>query len=885
MIGWSDLLYSARGFARAPGLTLALLLTIALGVGSNAAVHGFVRGLIARDSPVAAIDRLVSVFARDDRLAAGPLSYEEYRSLELRQDAFEWLGAVRESQGTLVGDERSTIVSLAAVTRDVAVLFSLALDDGVVISHRVWSSEFGGKSDVSGQPIRIDNVDRHVDSVAPPWLEGLYAGRSVDVWLPLREESLEDADRRSHTFWLVGRLRAGVPVAHAQTIVSASGIRSGDTVVAPYTGLTPEISGGLTRVGTLLGLAAGAVFFVACANVASFLLGRAYARSHETSIRVALGARRAQLARQLLSDSVLICVTGGAAGVLLAVWTSSIVPALFFEQDAERLVFAPDLSSVAGAAALCGGITIACGLLPLFEVRDDRPASILSRESAGPSAAMRRLRAGLVIAQMTCCSVLLISTAVLAEGLRRSLQTSVAHHLGQPILATVQTTPEMGLRYFEDVERAAQSIGEVTGTAWTARLPASRPVWRAFHIEPAGMPRRDVAIDIVEFTPDSLADVLLPPIAGRMFGARDTAHSCRVAVVNEAAADALFAGRPVGRSIDASTGHPVEIVGVIAERSERKRSERRPALYYYFNQKGVPFEDASPARFQVPEGPPLASVVLDSNIVSPAYFEAMIFSRTAGRTFSGAAAPWPCRVAVVNEEAAELYFGTQAVGSAVLDSAGRRTEIIGVVQEAPLRTFQRRVEPAIYFPMADDFIPRMTLILGARDANDALMGQVRRRLEMVPGGAALPVVRTLDAHLRLTALAPLRIATVLIGALAVIALALGVIGVHGALADAARQQRREIGVRIALGAQAWRVIRQVMGQGGRLAAAGALAGMAGSFLVLHLLARIVPSGGVPPAWAWVVGPLVLIGAVAAASVWPAWRASRVDPLTIAREGN
>jgi predicted permease len=885
VIGLSDLLYSARGFARTPGLTFALLLTIALGIGSNAAVHGFVRGLLVRDFPVAAVERVVSVFARDTQHAAGPMSYGDYLALKQRKDTFEWLGAVRESQGTIVRDDESTIVSLAAVTREIAVLFDLPVDEGVVISHRMWSTAFGGKPDIDGKPIRLDGVDGHVSGVAPEWLDGMYDGRPVDAWVPLREESLLEADRRSQMLWLVGRLRPAVSVDRAQTSLDASGIRSGDTVVAPYTGMTPEVSGGLTRVGTLLSLGAGVVFFVACANVASFLLGRAYARSHEASIRVALGARRAQLARQLLSDSVLISAAGGAAGVLLAVWTSNVVPALFFEQDAERLVFAPAVSSIVAAAAACFGITIACGLMPLVEIRDDRPASVLRRESAGPSTTMRRVRAALVVAQMACCSVLLISAGVLVQGLRTALQTSVAHRVGQPILATVQTSPDLGLRYFQDVERTAQSIGDVTSTAWTAPLPASRPVWQAFRVEPAGLPRRDVALEIVEFTPESLADVVLPPIAGRMFGARDTAHSCRVAVLNEVAADMLFDSQTVGRSLEARSGHPVEIVGVVRVKNETARSREPPTLYYYTTQKGVPFDGVSPAGFRVSTGEELASVVLDSHVVSPSYFDAMSFSTAAGRIFSDVPEPWRCRVAVINQDAAERYFGGQGVGAAIIDSAGRRTEIVGVVQEAPLRTFQRRAEPAIYFSMAEDFIPRMTLILGARQASDALIAEVRRRLEMVPGGAALPVVRTLDAHLRQTALAPLRIATVLVGAFAAIALALGLLGVHGALADAARQQRREIAVRIALGAQGWRVIRQVMGEGGRLAAAGALAGIGGALLVMHLLARIVPIRDAPSTWVWWAGPVVLVGAVAMASVLPAWRASKIDPLTIARDAN
>jgi putative ABC transport system permease protein len=239
---------------------------------------------------------------------------------------------------------------------------------------------------------------------------------------------------------------------------------------------------------------------------------------------------------------------------------------------------------------------------------------------------------------------------------------------------------------------------------------------------------------------------------------------------------------------------------------------------------------------------------------------------------------------VINQEAAELYFGGRAVGAAVIDGAGRRTEIVGVVHAPLLRASQRRVEPAIYFPMGQDFLPLMTLILGAREPNDAMLASVRRAIEAVPG--ARPgdaVVTTLDAHLSRTALAPERIAAVLVGASAATALTLGVLGLYGAMTDAARQRRREIAVRIALGAQGWRVIRQVLAEGVRLAAAGTVAGLIGARLVARWLAGITPSAGAPTVWVWLAAPLVLVVAVAIASVLPARRALMVDPLTIMRD--
>jgi putative ABC transport system permease protein len=868
-------------------VALALLFTIALGIGANVSIRGFAQGLTKPNSARTSVDRVVSVFGREAHREAGPLSYPEYQSLKSRHDLFEWIGAARISPCAIAWAGQSEIVSVAALTPNLTSLLNLSLDGGVVISHRIWQTEFGANADVRGVRVRIGDVNARVTGVAPDWLEGLYRDRAVDLWMPSPEEALQEADRSSRNFWVLGRLRRDVSTGQAQGAVRPIRAGSGELRVLPYTGLTPEMAGGLSRVGTLLGLAGGAVFFIACANVACFLLGRNFARSHETSLRVALGAGRRQLAGELLSDSVVVSVTGGVAGMLLAEWTSRVIPALLFEQDAERLVFAPDLFSIVAASAACIGITIVCGLLPAMVIPHDRPAAVLRSESAGPSQAIRRLRAGLVVAQMASCCVLVISTAALVEGLRTALQTTAGHRLGHPILATVQVHPDAGVDtgYFQNVARAAQSIASVSGMVWTARLPGSQPAWQSFHIEPRQLPVREVALDLAWLTADSLPLFILPPRAGRMFGFADQA--CRVAIVNEEAADELFDGYTVGRNVQDFSGLPVEIIGVVAMRKAVLAAKgSRPTIYYnHVNQTGPPPRGIARARFRAPIVSELAEAELDTNVVSPGYFDAMGFSPVAGERLYNPM-PGACRIAVINQEAADLYFGGKAVGAAVIDELGRRTGIVGVVHAAPLGPFQRRVDPAIYFPMSQDAPPTMTLIVGAREVNGPVLTDLRRRIESVPGrGPAPPVVKTLGTHLARTALAPLRIATAILGASATTALALSVLGLFGALSDAARQRRRELAVRIALGAQRWRVICQVLGEGGRLACAGTLAGMFGSLLLSRLLAPITLASHLPALWVWLAAPLVLTGAVAVASVLPARRALMVNPLTIMRDDN
>jgi hypothetical protein len=616
----------------------------------------------------------------------------------------------------------------------------------------------------------------------------------------LREESLQGAARGSRNVWLLGKLRPD----------GSSNPPHPEIRVLPYTGMTPGAGAGLSRVAMLLGLAAAAVFLIACANVASFLLGRASARSQESTLRVAPGASSGQLARELLCDSVVISVIGGACGMLLAMWTTRVIPAFLFEEDAGRLVFAPDPFRTAAASAACVGIMIVCGLLPAFTIPHDRPAAVLRRESAGPSKALRRLRAALVVTQMTSCFVLVISTAFLLNGLRSALQTTAGNRFGQTILATVQGA---GMTYFRGVEAAARSLAGVSEAAWAARMPGSRPEWRSFRIDPARLPLRAVGIDSARFLPRSLDLVGLPPAAGRLFSHGDEA--CQAVVVNPEAAGLLFDEYTVGRSMQDAAGLPVEIIGVLASPKQQQAKRNHATLYYHPDRRGpLP-------PFRAPIVSQLATAELEANVVSTGYFDALVLSLVAGKGFAGGPPAGACRFGVVNQEASNLYFGGNAIGAAVIDGSGHRTEIVGVVHSPPLVTFQGSVEPSIYFPMEQDYLPRMTVILGAREADEPVLAELRRRIGAVPGRGPAPiVVKTLGAHISQTALAPLRIAAIVIGASATTAIILGVLGLYGALNDAARQRNRELAIRIALGARRRHVISEVLREGARLAAAG-----------------------------------------------------------------
>jgi ABC-type lipoprotein release transport system permease subunit len=856
-----------------------LVITIAVGVGSNAAVYGFMRGLIAPEMPATTLG-VYSVFKRDAGREVAPLSANDFRRLESDVRDFEWLGAAREVQSTVETDHEE-ILSVAAMTPPVAAMLGLSFAGGAIISEQTWETSFQGRRDVRGQSFRIDGRDTRVGGIAPAALEGLYLGRNVDVWIPLDDPVAQGADGDSKTLWVFGKLRSGASPSQAEAAVRA--LRGGDGRMAMvrYTGVTPDVADGLTRIHTLITIAAGAVFLIVCANVASLLLSRATARARETSLRIALGATRRQLVAQALSDSVFIAGAGGAFGMLLAVWTSYVIPALLFEADAKYLAVTPDLTSIALAAVGCTAVTVVCGLAPLFEARLDRPAVVLRRESMGPSTATTRLRKVLIVAEMAACCALVIATGLLVQSFRAAVQTEAGRAASHSILATVQTDRE-GPDYFQHVDTAVRAAATVSRTTWVARPPGNRAAWRSFRVEPPRLPLRDVTMDVAAFTADMTNLIEMPPVAGRLFAGTDGPSGCRVAVVNDVAADVIFHGAAVGTSIEDSTGRRVEIIGVVRRRdAANQAAPERPTIYYSLDQTRLPLGRAGPARFRMPATRTLPSAILSTNVVSTGYFDGMGVSAVSGQLLPRARAPRSCRVGVINQEAADQYFGGNAVGSTVIDAAGRRTEIIGVVSSATLGRLERRAEPTVFFPMYQEFVTRMTLIVDAGLASDSTVATIHHAVDGVPGRApnAPPVVERLDQHLGRTSLAPLRIGGLFVRVFAVLALALAILGVHGALTDATQRRRREIGIRMALGAQSWRVIGLVLGEGVYLAAIGAAVGLLGAIGVRQLLRQLVPA---PPIVleTWLAGPLVLLVVVLVASVLPAMRALRIDPLRV-----
>jgi hypothetical protein len=710
--------------------------------------------------------------------------------------------------------------------------------------------------------------------------------RGMSIWNDLRYSIRSFSHTPLSTVALVLTIGLGIGGNAA-----VDGFIRGLSTVTSTNEATPEMVSGLARINALLRAVATAVFVIACANVASLLLSRASARSRQTSVRVALGASRVQLTRQLLADSMVVAVAGGAAAALLTAWATMLVPVLFFEEDAEQLVFAPDAAGILLIIAVGMTLTMASAAPPLFDLRHDQPGRVLHKENTRSSTRMRALRTTLVVMQLALCFVLVVSMAVLVQGLDAALETRVTHRLGTPILVTTQAravdspfeTAKIGIEYFQRVEKAARAAAPIFDAAWVSRPPGSRLSSQPVRIELPSLPTRELTLEVVVLTPELLDGIRLPPVRGRMFGRGDI-ERCAVAVVNEQAADALFGGDPVGRRVTDASGHHVEIIGVVTTLPASVDEVVPPKIFFDAVTRETPFQQTGPSTFRVPILSETAEVRIESNAVSSNYFSAMNLPLTSGRTLSEDDGPGKCRAGVINEVAADRYFGGHALGGAVIDGDGRRTEIVGIVSTPLLRATHREAQPTVFTSMNQDFVPRMTMLLGTPISTDDTLASVRRRVDAVGGGDRFPaVVRTLDSHLASTALAPERIATTLTAAAAAIAIGLGMLGLSGAMADVVRMRRREIALRVALGAPAWRIAGRVIADGARLAAGGLMIGAVAALFVVRWVTRITGSEQSVPWSVWMIAAAALVAAVVVASVFPARDAMAVDPLSLMRK--
>jgi macrolide transport system ATP-binding/permease protein len=640
-----DLRYARRWLWRSPSFTIVAVASLGLGIGFNTALFSVVDAILFRPLPVEAPDRLVEVYTSgEDGDTYATSSYPDFLDFRATNTVFSDMAGYSPMFAALNLTERSRLVLGEVVTGNYFQVLGvgaaagrtlLAEDDRpgaervAMISHRAWVRDHARDPAVVGRTLRLRGQPYTIVGVAPPEFTGMLPVLAPELWVPVAHvmevepAGIQDAvpspggtnrlDRRGQRWMFIkGRLRpeATVEQARANLDVLMAQItaehpqtnRDRRVTVEPTRAVRvhPEADRALLPVGLGLMLVVGLVLLVACANVASMLLARATARGREVSIRLALGAQRGQLVRQLLTESVLLALVGAAAGLLLA-WgiTRSIatlplplpVPlALDLRLDFRVFAFTAVVSLMAGLVA---------GLAPALRATRRDLIGPLRGESGSSDVAGRRwtLRDALVAGQLAVTMVLLVVGSLLTRSLVAAQQAHPGFSLGGLVL--VAADPDMlryeradALRFWDRAVDRVRALPGVESVALASRLPFSLN----FNYDLIYVPGHHAAGDRATATlsarvsPDYFATIGVPLLEGRPFTAFDAPTAPGVIVVSEAFARRYWPGESaLGKRIHlrGPDGAAFEIVGVAADHKVRTVGET-PQPYVHFAQAQQP---------------------------------------------------------------------------------------------------------------------------------------------------------------------------------------------------------------------------------------------------------------------------------------------------------
>jgi len=615
-----DLRYGANALRRNPGFAVSAGLTIALAITATTTVFSFINTVYLRPLSVPEARRLVRIYGADRPEFDLQLGFPAYQVLRGRARSFDLIAAHYSSAPLYLTTHNESSEVLGAVVsaeyfpmlgvRPVLGRFFSPDEDAVpdrdavaVIGHGLWQSRFGGDPGVIGEHVTINTRLFTIIGVAPPGFEGVMSGWVNELWIPTM--MLRTGYRWCDAFQptcpitsVMARLAPGISLGSAraelsglgQTLLDATDPSYSIRAIAatPATGVATWEQYDYARLSTLLATIAVVLMAVACANLSGLLLARGGARHRELALRCSLGASRWRLARQLLTESVVIGVLGSAAGVVVSLWTSRALVG-FFAADNEGYVHRLVVSLDWRVAAFCAAITIVTvllfGLIPAVRVSRVDPAEALKSGSGSP--ARSRVRAVLVAGQMMLSLSLLVAAGLLTRSFARVMASGNldSNHLAQLRLRPrlVGYSPDRAQEY---LLRAVQSIRRVPGVVDAVPVRGSIARQATFQVpvalpgEAAASSRNRPEVDYFDIGPRYFATLGVPVLAGREFYDHDTPASPPVAMVNEALAQRLWSTiNVVGRTILLS-GKPFQIVGVVRNYRTHRSDESPPASAY-----------------------------------------------------------------------------------------------------------------------------------------------------------------------------------------------------------------------------------------------------------------------------------------------------------------
>jgi predicted permease len=607
-----DLRYAVRSLRKSPGFTAVAIATLALGIGANTAIFAVVHSILLRPLPYFEPERLVRFDLEVSGFANGGLSPQDFEAWPRRDGAFQaFAGYSTLASGvTLTGRGEAELLRTTYVTGAFFETLGVSAEIGrvfrtgedrpgtdrvVVLSHSLWEQRFGADPVALGAPAVLNDQPFTVIGVMPAGFRDPAGG--ADAWV--LQSVVPETSIPRQVAWLHGiaRLAPGLSLRDARAraqVAALQLLRESRPAEARASGLLLEplreflVAGSRRALFVLLG-AVGLVFLIACSNVASLTLARNTAREKEFALRTALGAGRSRVVRQILTESLLLALLGGAAGCLLAVWSDGLARALAHTELPRADEIGADAAVLAFGAAATAASALLFGLLPALHTTRRGIAGLLREGAAGSgSPYARKFRLGLVVAQIALAIVLLAAAGLLVRslaGLRR-----LRPGLDPERLLTVRLTIPAS-RYPERNQYLALQ-DEILDRL--ARLPGVRSVGAikslpirgsqeqvAFRLpERPAAPRDESFADFCPVTPGYLSTVGMTLLAGRLLDSRDDARTEPVTVASRAAARAFWPDEdPVGHAIEVA-GAPVRVVGVVENERGGAIRQTRPAFYF-----------------------------------------------------------------------------------------------------------------------------------------------------------------------------------------------------------------------------------------------------------------------------------------------------------------
>jgi putative ABC transport system permease protein len=798
---WQDLRFGARMLLKQPGFTLIAVLTLALGIGANTAIFSIVNAVLLRPFPYKEPERLVILRENISGGVNSSVSYPNFADWRAQSTLCDSIVAVRTNesfnlsgageperlQGRLVSAEFfSTLGIKPLVGRGF-----LPEEDrpgatpAVILSYEFWQRRFGADPGLIGQQLTLNNQSFTVVGIAPPNFQfGMEADVTVPIGLQAERYRVRGADPGVRP--VVARLKPNVSLQQAETELNLIAARleqqypeSNKERRVRVTPLHEGFVGDVRQPLLILLGSVGLVLLIACANVANLLLVRASARQKEMAVRSALGASRATIIRQLLTESVLLAASGAALGILLALWGTSFIASQLpdgIPRLQEARVDAPVLVFTLAVSLMT---SLLFGLAPALQASRPNLTDGLKEGERGSSGRRQWLRGLLVVSEVALTLTLLVGAGLLIQSFRRVLQVDPGFEPQNLLMMQVSVNNPDGQRianFFEQLQQNVRDLPGVKSVAVSNGLPfgvVNRP---PFFIE--GRPDLENKPNSVRYTvsPDYFQAMGIELLKGRVFNAQDTRESPLVVIIDEALARFAFPNEdPLGKRLMMSRRGPsYEIVGVVRHVEQDSLDSQARAL-------------------------------------------------------------------------AQFYTNFNQISLQGLPNNVRRINVLVRTEVEPVR----------------------------------LTSAVRSQIAALNKDQAVFNVRTMEQVVA-QSVAPRRFSMMLLTVFAVAALALASLGIYGLMSYTVAQSTREIGVRMALGAQASDVLKLVIGRGMMLALAGVTLGLVASVALTRTIKNLLfgVSATDPVTFAAIALLLTLVALLAC--YVPARRAAKVDPLVALR---